>query len=89
MKMSRGEIVGFVGALGYDDDPQTKQMTVNQEQAKTIQFIFNRYVSGVGTPTIAHELMDMGVSSPSGAKTWHQTTVRNIAEIFYRVKHSQ
>lgn len=78
MKMSRGEIVGFAGALGYDYDPQTKQMTVNQEQAKIVQYIFNRYVSGVGTSTIAHELMDMGVPSPSGAKTWHQTTVAGI-----------
>lgn len=78
MKMSRGEIVGFAGALGYDYDPQTKQMTVNQEQAKIVQYIFNRYVSGVGTSTIARELMDMGVPSPSGAKTWHQTTVAGI-----------
>ena len=64
MKMSRGEIVGFAGALGYDYDPQTKQMTVNQEQAKIVQYIFNRYVSGVGTSTIAHELMDMQVLVP-------------------------
>ena len=44
MKMSRGEIVGFVGALGYDYDPATKTMTVNQEGAKIVQYIFNRYV---------------------------------------------
>ncbi|ETP71160.1 site-specific recombinase, DNA invertase Pin, partial [Lachnospiraceae bacterium JC7] len=78
MKMSRGEIVGFTGALGYDYDPATKTMKVNQEQAKIVQFIFNRYVSGVGTSTIAKELINMGVPSPSGAKTWHQSTVAGI-----------
>lgn len=39
-KISRGEIVGFVGALGYDYDPATKTMTVNQEGAKIVQYIF-------------------------------------------------
>lgn len=78
MKMSRGEIVGFVGALGYDYDPVTKTMTVNQEGAKIVQYIFNRYVSGVGTSTIARELEEMGVPNPSGSKTWHQTTVAGI-----------
>ena len=78
MKMSRGEIVGFVGALGYDYDPVTKKMSINQEQAKIVRFIFDRYVSGVGTSTIARELMNMGVPSPTGAKTWHQSTVAGI-----------
>ena len=78
MKMSRGELVGFAGAMGYDYDPETKQINVNREQAKIVQYIFNRYVSGVGTTAIAHELMDMGVPSPSGAKRWHQTTVAGI-----------
>lgn len=78
MKMSRGEIVGFVGALGYDYDPETKTMTVNKEEAKIVQYIFNRYVSGVGTSTIARELEEMGVPNPSGSKNWHQTTVAGI-----------
>lgn len=43
MKMSRGEVIGFVGALGYDYDPQTKKMFINQEEAKIVQYIFNRY----------------------------------------------
>ncbi len=78
MKMSRGEIVGFVGALGYEYDPVTKKISINQDQAKIVQFIFNRYISGVGTSSIARELMNMGVPSPSGAKTWHQSTVAGI-----------
>ena len=78
MKMSRGEIVGFVGALGYDYDPATKTMTGNQEEAKIVQYIFNRYVSGAGSSTIARELEEMGVPNPSGSKTWHQTTVAGI-----------
>ncbi len=78
MKMSRGEIVGFAGAYGYDYDPETKKITVNHEQAKIVQFIFNRYVTGTGTSTIARELQQMGVLNPSGLKKWHQTTVAGI-----------
>ena len=37
MKMSRGEIVGFAGALGYDYDPETKQMTVNEKEAEIVR----------------------------------------------------
>lgn len=78
MKMSRGELVGFAGAFGYDYDPATKAISVNREQAEIVRHIFNRYVSGVGTSTIARELEEMGVLNPSGSKTWHQSTVAGI-----------
>lgn len=78
MKMSRGELVGFAGAYGYNYDPETKEITINQEQSKIVQFIFNRYVTGTGTSTIARELEQMGVPNPSGLKRWHQSTVAGI-----------
>ena len=78
MKMSRGELVGFAGAFGYDYDPATKLISVNREQAEIVRHIFNRYVSGVGTSTIARELEEMGVLNPSGSKIWHQSTVAGI-----------
>ena len=34
MKMQRGELVGFQGCLGYDYHPETKSITINQEEAK-------------------------------------------------------
>lgn len=78
MKMARGEIVGFAGAYGYNYDPETKEITINPEQAKIVQFIFNRYATGTGTSTIARELQQMGIPNPSGLKKWHQTTVAGI-----------
>jgi DNA invertase Pin-like site-specific DNA recombinase len=47
MKMSRGEIVGFAGALGYDYDPETKTISVNEEEAKVVRYIFKRYIEGM------------------------------------------
>ncbi len=40
MKMKRGELVGFQSCLGYDYDVNTKQITVNQEEAEIVRYIF-------------------------------------------------
>lgn len=42
--MKRGELVGFQGCLGYDYHPEDKTITVNQEEAEIVRYIFNRYV---------------------------------------------
>ena len=78
MKMSRGEVVGFVAALGYDYDPETKKISVNEEEAKTVRYIYKRYIEGAGGKTIARELEGKGVLTKAGNKTWHDTTVLGI-----------
>ena len=37
MKMKRGELVGFNGCLGYDYHPDTKSITVNEQEAETVR----------------------------------------------------
>ena len=76
--MSRGEIVGFAGALGYDYDPETKQITVNEEEAKIVRYIFKRYIEGMGAHVIARELEQMGALTNRGKKSWYDTTVMGI-----------
>ncbi len=78
MKMSRGELVGFQGCLGYDYDKETKSISVNEEEAEIIKYIFNRYVEGVGGKIISRELEEKGFLSPKGNKKWHETTVLGI-----------
>lgn len=80
MKMSRGEIVGFSGALGYDYDPETKQISVNEEEAKVVQYIFRRYIEGAGSHVIAKELESMGALTGAGMKTWSDSTVIGIVK---------
>ena len=38
-KMERGELVGFNGCLGYDYNPTTKTISVNEEEKKIVQYI--------------------------------------------------
>ena len=56
MKMKHGELVGFQGCLGYDYDVVTKSLSINEEGAETVRYIFDRYVAGAGSTMIAREL---------------------------------
>ena len=67
MKMSRGEFVGFCGCLGYDWIPETKSMVLNKKEAEIVKYIFGRYVSGVGSDTIAKELEELGHKTKRGS----------------------
>ena len=78
MKMSRGEMVGFARALGYNYDPETKTISINEEEAKIVRFIFDEYVKGNGARVIAHKLEDMGALTAYGCKHWQETTIIGI-----------
>lgn len=78
MKMKRGEMVGFNGCLGYDYHSDTKTLTINEEEAEVIRFIFNRYIEGAGAYVIAKELTRLGHKTKRGNSKWHESTVRGI-----------
>ena len=75
MKMERGEMVGFQGCLGYDYDPETKSISINEKEAEIVRYIFRRYIEGVGGMVISRELEEQGYLSPRGNKRWTETTV--------------
>lgn len=60
MKMKRGELMGFNGCLGYDYHPEDKTITVNEAEAETVRLIFELYLQGYGTYTIAKRLEALG-----------------------------
>lgn len=78
MKMQRGELVGFQGCLGYDYNTETKTITINQEEAKIVRYIFERYNEGFGCFIIAQELEKMGCKTKRGNSNWAETTVMGI-----------
>ena len=78
MKMRRGELVGYNGCLGYDYDPDTKEISVNPEQAKIVKLIFKRYLEGCGSSMIAKELKSLGYKSTRGKDSWSNSTIMGI-----------
>lgn len=78
MKMKRGEIVGNQRCLGYDYDKESKMIYINEEEAKIVRYIFDRYTSGTGCFVIAQELTEMGAITKKGNTEWVDTSVRGI-----------
>lgn len=78
MKMQRGELIGFQGCLGYDYHPGEKKITVNEEEAEVVRYIFKRYIEGAGGFVIAHELENLGYKTKRGSSRWGGTAVVGI-----------
>ena len=78
MKMQRGELVGFQGCLGYDYHPEDKSISINEEDAEIVRYIFRRYIEGAGGSVIAQELENLGYKTKRGSTRWAETTVIGI-----------
>ena len=78
MKLERGEMVGFNGCIGYDYDPNTQKITVNEEEAKIVRFIFEKYAEGYGASTIGKELQRRNIKTKRGLDRWSDTVITGI-----------
>lgn len=78
MKQQRGELIGYNGCLGYNYDKENKSISINDEEAEIVRYIFNRYAQGVGSSIIAKELTKKKYLTPKGLTTWSDSTVRRI-----------
>ena len=78
MKQQRGELIGYNGCLGYTYDKENKSISINQEEAEIVKYIFNRYAQGVGSSIIARELTNMKYLTLKGLTKWSDSTVRRI-----------
>lgn len=78
MKMKRGEMIGFNGCLGYDYHPEDKSITINEEESEIVKFIFDMYLQGYGTTTIAKRLIELGKKNKKGEVSWHTHGIMGI-----------
>lgn len=78
MKMSRGELMGFNGCLGYDYNPEDKSITINEAEAETVRLIYDLYLQGYGAYRIAKELTRLGKVNKKGNVKWTDSGVRGI-----------
>ena len=70
--------MGFNGCLGYDYHPEDKTITVNEAEAETVRLIFELYLQGYGTYTIAKRLEALGKLNKKGVAKWTDSGVRGI-----------
>ena len=59
-------------------------MSINEEEAEIVKYVFKRYCEGAGSTIIARELRKLGYKSPKGEDKWAESTVRGIIRKIYR-----
>ena len=62
---------------GYDYDVETKSLSINEEGAEVVRYIFDRYVAGAGSTMIARELNEQGITTIKG-NDWTSSSVMGI-----------
>ena len=73
------EETAYYGALvDYDYHPEDKSISVNEEEAEIVRYIFRRYIEGAGGSVIAKELENLGYKTKRGSTRWAETTVIGI-----------
>ena len=71
-----GVFYGTGNILGYDK--VGKDMVINPEQAKTVRFIFESYIKGMGLRKLQYELEKRGYLTATGLTRWHLATINHI-----------
>ncbi|MFC5734315.1 recombinase family protein [Cytobacillus gottheilii] len=74
-KAREGEWNGGTAPLGYD--LVEKKLVINEEESKTVKFIYTEYLKGNGYKTIAAQLNDNGVKTKTGG-TFSGNSVKDI-----------
>jgi len=84
----RGKFCGGVPMLGYKIDPYTKQLVVNEEEAKIVHLIFDKYIALGSIQATVSEINRIGiktrewVSISSGkqhaARKWNTGSIHRI-----------
>ncbi len=77
-RMADGKVtIPFSHTLGFKRGPKG-EILVDEEQAKTVRYIYDWFLEGLTPHAIAARLMEQGVPSPRGKQVWHQGTVKSI-----------
>ena len=71
--------VGYSTFLGYDKGKDGKPV-INPEQAKTVRYIFIRFLEGKTPYSIAKELMEKGMRTGAGNAKWSTEGVVRILQ---------
>ena len=51
---------------------------IDEDEAKVVRFIYERFLAGEGALQIAHKLTEQGIQTPSGKCVWQKSTVLSI-----------
>lgn len=64
----------FANFLGYEKGPDGS-IVINEEEAKTVRYIYQLFLHGMRTAGICKTLEKEGLKSPGGKDRWHPSTI--------------
>ena len=77
ISFQNGVLLGSGNILGYDKIDKNN-MPINEEQAETVRYIYNEYLNGKGTTSIANDLDRRGVPTSTGMGRWSASYVARV-----------
>lgn len=67
----------YTNVMGFEKG-ENGEIAVNQEEAKTVRYIFQQALLGKTPYSIAKNLTKQGIPSPSGKKQWNSVTIKRM-----------
>ena len=78
-KYNRGEwSCAFSNFLGYDASPDGEGAVINEQQAKTVRYIFDEFLKGTALNDLSRQLQENGYKTGSGNDSWTKTGLTRI-----------
>lgn len=72
----RGKFCGGVPMMGYRSDPLTKKLQIDEEEAKTVRIIFEKYLALESLKQTVHEVNRLGLTS----RAWTSASTGKLHE---------
>lgn len=76
-RFSDGTFITGTPSYGYKND-EDGNLAIVEEEAETVRWIFEAYLSGLGTYMIAKELNKKGIPTIRKSEKWQDGTIRDI-----------
>ncbi|VTY18504.1 recombinase family protein [Streptococcus agalactiae] len=67
----------YTNVMGFEKG-ENGEIVVNQEEAKTVRYIFQQALLGKTPYSIAKDLTQQGILSPSGKNQWNSVTIKRM-----------
>lgn len=64
--------------LGYDRDPETGELVINEQEAEVVRLIYDMYTAGYGPAAICRECEKRHYKTGAGKEKWIQSTIQSI-----------
>lgn len=78
MLMEKGVCIGKPSCYGFDYNVKTKELTINEKEAKVVRKIFKWYLDGCSFLEISKKLEKEKIPASRGKPIWNETSIKQM-----------